>query len=130
MKPAHGISSAEPEGSPAAAGGPGHFYLWFPLRHTLSLVLRELGAARREPRVLPGGDGLIVALDGHDVESFASRIAQVLSPEETAGTRVLWVAGHREPGLADFQRVSSLGQFRRPPEQQPGQDADEGKTPF
>lgn len=111
MKPAHGVSSAEPEGSPAAASGPGHFYLWFPLRHTLSLVLRELGTARREPRVLPGGDGLIVALDRDDVESFASRIAEVLDPEEAAGTRVLWVSGDREPGLADFPRVSSLRQF-------------------
>jgi EAL domain-containing protein (putative c-di-GMP-specific phosphodiesterase class I) len=111
MKPAHGVSSMEPEGTPAAAGGPGHFYLWFPLRHTLSLVLRELGAARREPRVLPGGDGLIVALDGDDVETFASRIAEVLSSEETAGTRVLWVPGRREPGLGDFPRVSSLRQF-------------------
>jgi hypothetical protein len=111
MKPAPGVSSAEPEGSPEAAGGPGHFYLWFPLRHTLFLVLRELGAARREPRVLPGGDGLIVALDRDDVGSFASRIAAMLDSEETAGTRVLWVAGQREPGPTDFPRVSSLGQF-------------------
>lgn len=111
MKSAPSIRSAEPEDSPAVASGPGHFYLWFPLRHTLSLVLRGLDAARREPRVLPGGDGLIVALDAGDVESFAARVAAVLSSEEAAGTRVLWVPGQREPGLADFPRVSSLAQF-------------------
>lgn len=95
---------------PASAAGPGRLYLWFPLRHTLSLVLRELGAACREARVLPS-DGLVVPLEGDEIEGLAGWLQDLLSSEESAGTRVLWIEGYREPGIADFPRVASLNRL-------------------
>ena len=97
------------EAVPARIEGPGRLFLWFPLRHTLAQALQLLNGHRQDAEVLDGG--MVLRLDGVEAGDLAALLAERLSSEEEDGTRVLWVPGGREPGLADFPRVVSLRRF-------------------
>lgn len=97
------------EAVPAKIEGPGRLFLWFPLRHTLGHALQLLNGHRQDADLLEGG--MVLRLDGEEAGALAALLAERLSSEEEDGTRVLWVPGSREPGLADFPRVVSLRRF-------------------
>lgn len=95
---------------PGPIEGPGRLYLWFPLRHTLGHALRLLNGHGAE--ILGQGEGVVLRTDGEQAGGLAQLLSRELSAEEEDGTRILWMPGTREPGLADFPRVVSLRRFR------------------
>jgi len=96
---------------PAAAGGPGRLFLWFPVRHGQARAARHLDSAGRAYRPLPDGDGLAVEIPGEEAHELAHAIAGQLGPEEAHDTRILWKQGTEDPGFSDFPRVTSLSRF-------------------
>lgn len=88
----------------------GRLYLWFPLGHTAAKALGRLRGAGLDARALE--DGLVsLPLPEDQADGAAEVLHGLFSPVELADTRALLVPGQREPTLADFHRVSSLGQY-------------------
>ncbi|MFP4695285.1 EAL domain-containing protein [Thiohalospira sp.] len=94
---------------PDAPPEAGRLWLWPPLGHTLGKLRGELESAGLAPAMLEDGRGLCVGLERPGEQGEI--LSRGLSRQELADTRALFVESGREPGLADYGRVTSLARF-------------------
>lgn len=100
------MSSARHRRIPEKLRGAGALYLWPVASRALGRALAALQAAGRAPSLVEGC--LRVALDEGDVQACAHELTVALGAPEARLTRALFVAGAREPKLADFARMTTL----------------------
>lgn len=96
---------------PRNVANTGSLYLWFPLGHTRDKVAQFLRQSGQPVKLLPDGQGIILALQNAEVKQLAAGLAALLSARELKDTQVLLMSDNSEPQLRDFPRTTSLQRF-------------------
>lgn len=96
---------------PDAALGAGRLHLWVHLGHSYAKLLRFLEDRRAAFEASPDTAHLRIEVGEGQADALAIGLAGALTQEELRGIKALFVEAGREPGLADYGRVTSLGQF-------------------
>lgn len=89
----------------------GRLFLWHSLGHSTQKVNDYLQSQNLSFQPHPSKDGCSIFVTDESIESLRNGLATLLSSEEQASARALFMEGDAEPGFADFSRVVSLAQF-------------------
>ena len=95
---------------PRKIEGAGSLYLWFPMGHSLTKVIRHC-QNRLNYQLNEEGQCLVIQLEEDEVESFVGTLADILTKNELKNTKALFINHAREPQLRDFSRTTSLSSF-------------------
>ena len=92
---------------PRKIEGAGSLYLWFPMGHSLSKVIRHC-QTQLDYQLNEEGQCLVIQLEENEVESFVGTLADILTKNELKNTKALFINHAGEPQLRDFSRTTSL----------------------
>jgi EAL domain-containing protein (putative c-di-GMP-specific phosphodiesterase class I) len=96
---------------PVIAQGTFRLFLWLPIGHTQTKLLRYLEQQRQQHQLLPSAQCLTITLHSQEISSFITGVEQIMTSEEMKSTRALLMPGAQEPGLSDMARMRTLHQF-------------------
>ena len=92
---------------PRKIEGAGSLYLWFPMGHSLTKVIRHC-QTQLDYQLNEEGQCLVIQLEEDKVESFVGTLAGILTKNELKNTKALFTNHAGEPQLRDFSRTTSL----------------------
>lgn len=96
---------------PCVVQGTGRLYLWFPMGHSLNKLMGYMQSSKFAYQLLEDEQCLIVNLNKNEIADAAIKLEAVLTSKELQDTRVLFMAGVKEPQLRDFSRITKLSEF-------------------
>lgn len=89
----------------------GNLYLWFPIGHSLKKLIVYLKSCQLEHQLMQDEQCLLINLKENQITTIARELETVLTTKELQDTRVLFMAGARQPQLRDFSRLVKLSEF-------------------
>lgn len=99
------------ESLPSRAEATGELYLWLPLGHSIAKLLPFLMELENHHELRTQDQCLTVTLSEDHRASVLEGLSRLLSPEEQADTKALFLSAGQAPTLRDYANVTSLAAF-------------------